>query len=98
MGVNGVPQSFAGVVTTAPTDVHQSIREQVSSTLQGVKEGRTMAILNIKTGSGVNLAVAHKHTVETGIFKGGEWEVLTYIGKSGWQKPIEGGVSVAFSR
>ncbi|NBR87822.1 MAG: hypothetical protein EB141_12695 [Verrucomicrobia bacterium] len=88
--LNGTPQTFAGVVTAAPQSVHLSIKEQVEAALQGVKEGRTMAILNVKTGSGLNLAVAHKFN--------DQWEVITYVGKSGWQKPIEGGVSVAFSR
>lgn len=90
MPVNGVPQPFAGVVTVAPQSVHQSIKAQVDNALQGVKEGKTMAILNVKTGSGLNLAVAHKLNEN--------WEVISYVGKSGWQKPIDGGVSIAFSR
>lgn len=97
-GLNGVSQPFAGVVTVHPQSVHQTIKEQVDAALKGVKEGKTMAVLNVKTGSGLNLAVAHRIPVESGILKGGEWEIVTWVGKSGWQKPIEGGVSVSFSR
>lgn len=87
---NGVPQAFAGVVTVAPQSVHQSIKSQVDAALKGVKEGKTMAILTVKTGSGLNLAVAHKLN--------DHFEVVSWVGKSGWQKPIEGGVSVSYSR
>lgn len=95
---NGVPQGFAGVVTVAPQSVHQSIKSQVDAALKGVKEGKTMAVLNVKTGAGLNLAIAHRRTIETGILKGGEWEVVTWVGKSGWSKPIDKGVSVSFTR
>jgi hypothetical protein len=90
LGLNGVPQSFAGVATVPPQSVHQSIKDQCDAALKGVKEGKTMAILNVKTGAGVNLAIAHK--------LGEHFEIVSYIGKSGWQKPMEDGVSVAFSR
>lgn len=90
---NGVTQPFAGVVTVAPQAVHQSIKSQVDAALQGVKAGKTMAVLNVKTGSGLNLAIAHR-----GEIAGGEWEVVTWIGKSGWQKPLDKGVSISFSR
>lgn len=88
--INGVNQPFAGVVTVAPQSVHQTIKAQVEDALRGVKEGKTMAVLNVKTGSGLNLAIAHKLN--------DHFEVVTWVGKSGWQKPIDGGVSVAFSR
>lgn len=99
MTINGISQAFAGVATVAPTDVHQTIKSQVDAMLKGVTEGKTMAVLNVKTGSGINLAVAHRsQVIEHGLLKGGTWEVVTWVGKSGWQKPIDGGVSVAFSR
>lgn len=90
MTLNGNPQTFAGVVTVAPQSVHQSIRSQVDNALRGVKEGQTMAILTVKTGAGANLAVAHRI--------GEDWTVAAFVGKSGWQSPIEAGVSVSFSR
>lgn len=99
MTINGIPQSFAGVAVAAPQSVHQTIKSQVDAALQGVKEGQTMAVLNVKTGTGVNLAVAHRSAViEHGLLKGGSWEVVSWIGKSGWHAPIDKGVSVAFSR
>lgn len=88
--LNGTPQSFQGVVTVPSASVHQSIQAQVHQALQGVKEGKTMAILTVQTGSGANLAIAHKFN--------DHFEVVTYVGKSGWQSPVAGGVSVAFSR
>lgn len=96
--LNGTQTPFAGVVTVPAESVHQSIKEQVAATLQGVKAGKTMAVLSIKTGSGANLAIAHRDTFDSGILKGTEWEVVSWVGKSGWQKPVNGGVSVAFSR
>ena len=89
-GVNGIVQPFAGVVTVPPQSVHQTIKQQVDDALRGVKEGKTMAVLTVKTGAGANLAIAHKIN--------DHFEVVSWIGKSGWQKPIEGGVSVSFSR
>ena len=89
-GVNGIHQPFAGVVVVPPQSVHQTIKQQVDDALRGVKEGKTMAVLTVKTGAGANLAIAHKIN--------DHFEVVSYIGKSGWQSPISGGVSVAFSR
>lgn len=88
--LNGVSQPFAGVVTVPAQSVHQSIKSQVDDALRGVKAGQTMAVLTVKTGSGANLAIAHKINEH--------FEVVSWVGKSGWQKPLEGGVSVAFSR
>lgn len=87
---NGSPVAFAGVVTVPPGAVHASIKAQVDAALHGVKQGKTMAILTVKTGAGANLAVAHKFNEH--------WEIVSYVGKSGWQTPIEGGVSVSYSR
>lgn len=88
--LNGASVPFAGVVTVEPQSVHQSIKAQVDDALRGVKEGKTMAILTVQTGSGLNMAVAHRFNEH--------FEVVSWVGKSGWQKPIEGGVSVVFSR
>jgi hypothetical protein len=88
--VNGEPQAFAGVVSVGPQSVHQSIKSQVEDALRGVKDGKTMAILTVKTGAGANLAVAHKINEQ--------WEAIMFVGKSGWQQPIQGGVSVTYSR
>lgn len=90
-----VPFVAPGVVTMPPESVHQSIKAQVDAALAGVKAGRTMAILNVHTHKGVNLAVAHRFS--------DHFEVVAYVGKSGWDRPldtssVEGGVSVAYSR
>lgn len=87
---NGNPISFAGVVQVPEQSVHQSIKSQVDAALQGVKAGKTMAILTVKTGTGANLAVAHKFNEH--------FEVVSWIGKSGWQSPVEGGVALTYSR
>lgn len=88
--LNGSSHTFAGVVTVPAQSVHQSIKDQVDAALQGVKEGKTMAVLTVKTGAGANVAIAHK--------MGDDWSVALFVGKSGWQQPISGGVSIAFSR
>jgi hypothetical protein len=90
MSPNGTPVAFAGVQSVPAQSVHQLIKSQVDEALRGVKDGKTMAILTVKTGSGANIAVAHKVN--------DHFEVVSWIGKSGWQKPLEGGVSVAYSR
>lgn len=90
MTANGTRQTFAGVVTVPQASVHQSIREQVDQALRGVKAGKTMAILTVHTGSGANLAVAHKFN--------DHFEVISWVGKSGWDKPVTGGVAITYSR
>ena len=87
---NGTSVPLTGVVTVPTTSVHLDIQEQVRKSLAGLPTGQTMAVLNVTTKSGVNLAVAHKFNEH--------FEVVSWIGKSGWQKPVEGGVSVSFSR
>lgn len=100
--LNGTPQPFGGVVTVPATSIHESIQRQAMETLKGVKEGHTMAVLSVHTQSGVNLAIAHRQTIESGVLKGGEFQIVTWVGKSGWDKPLmarpDGGVSIAFSR
>lgn len=102
MNLNGTPKDFAGVVTVPAGSIHESIQRRAAEALHGVTDGHTMAVLSVHTQSGVNLAIAHRHTVESGILKGGEFQVVAWIGKSGWDKPLlsrpDGGVSIAFSR
>ena len=87
--LNGTPTGD-GVVTVPTTSVHLDIQEQVRKSLAGLPEGRTMAVLNVTTQKGINLAIAHKLN--------DHFEVVGYIGKSGWDQPVEGGVAVAFAR
>ena len=87
---NGAPQTFAGVVTVPPKLVHIDIKRQVAQALEGVENGQTMAVLNVRTGAGVNIVVAHKFNKN--------WQVDLYVGKSGWDRPVEGGATVSFTR
>lgn len=92
------PTPLVGVVTVPSESVHVSIRAQVDAALQGVKQGKTMAVLTVKTERGVNLAIAHRDAFTSGLLKDVEWQVVLYAGKSGWDRPVDGGVSVSFTR
>jgi hypothetical protein len=88
--MNGAPVPFGGVVVAPSSAIHLDIKRQVAQVLEGVEPGETMAVVNVRTGSGVNLAVAHKFN--------DEWQVDLWVGKSGWDKPIEYGATLSFSR
>lgn len=92
--LNGTPQNFAGVVTAPSSAIHESIKRQTAELLKGVPDGKTMAVVSVHTQAGVNLALAHKFNEH--------FEVVGWIGKSGWDKPLlsrpAGGVSLAFAR
>lgn len=79
-----------GVITVPGKSVHIDIQQEVATMLQGIEDGKTMAVLNVRTGAGVNLALAHKFN--------DRWQTQFWIGSKGWQQPIEGGVTVAYSR
>ncbi len=96
------PPAPPGVVVAPPQVVHLDIHDQVMKSLQrDVEPGHTLAMLSIQTGKGINLAVAHKEKVTDGFFEG-DWVVESWIGKSGWDQPIDkgwaGGVQVMWSR
>ena len=89
--MNGTPVPFGGVVTVPQSSVHLDIQRHVAQMLEGVPEGRTMAVVSILTDKGLNLAVAHKFNQA--------WSTALWVGKSGWDKePLAGGVTVSFSR
>jgi hypothetical protein len=94
---NGAVVPFAGVVTVPREAVHIDIAEQVQKALAGVADGKVMAVVNVQTGKGMNLAIAYREKVADGIWKG-SWTVGAYVGKSGWNAPVEGGATVAWSR
>lgn len=79
-----------GVAVVLTEAVHLDIQQEVATMLAGVAPGRTMAVFTIKTARGVNLAVAHKWDHA--------WSTHLWIGKSGWDQPVAGGVALAFSR
>lgn len=75
-----------GVVTVPTSVVAASIQAQALEYLRLLPPESNGAVLQIETGAGFNLAVAHKS-------KGGRWGVTTWVGKSGWAQPVSGGVS-----
>lgn len=86
-----------GVVTVPASAVHIDITDQVMKILEGVEDGKTMAVVNVQTRRGINLAIAHRERVADGIWKG-SWTVATYVGKSGWSEPVAGGATIAWTR
>lgn len=84
------PPAPPGVATVRTPAVHLDIQREVAAMLAGVGAGRTMAVLTVRTGRGINLAVAHKWNHQ--------WSTELWVGKSGWDQPVAGGVAVAFSR
>jgi len=71
------------------TPIHQQIQDQVTQVLGEIPPGKeTIAAVTIRTGRGVNLAFAHKID--------DHWKVAAWVGKSGWNAPVEGGAAVTF--
>ena len=91
------PLQSPGVVTVAPAKIHLDIHDQVQKFLKTeIKDGQTVAMLQVQTDRGANLVIAHKEKVTDGFFEG-DWVVESWIGKSGWDKPLEGGIQVVWS-
>ena len=86
--MNGKVVPFGGVVTVAQPDVMiaNSIRKAVADVLGTLPPDAKGALVGVATDKGMNLAVAYK--LDSG------WSVGAYIGKAGWDRPIEGGVLV----
>lgn len=85
----GSPET-PGVAVVPPQVVHFDIHEQVMQSLAGLPVNHTVAIVRLQTGSGINMAVAHKFD--------DNWTVEAFVGKTGWQRPVHGGAQVVFSR
>jgi len=87
-GHNGAVVPFGGVVTVAQPDaiIANSIRKAVADSLGTLPADAKGAIVGVGTAKGMNLAVAYK--MDTG------WEVAAWIGKSGWNAPVDGGVLI----
>lgn len=74
---------------TPTTPISQQIQDQVARVLGTIPPGKsTIAAVTVATGSGFNLAFAHK--VDD------QWKVAAWVGKSGWDQPISGGASLTF--
>lgn len=80
------PLGGVAVVTQPTISIAASIHSAVAKTLGELPEDAKGAIVGVATEKGMNIAVAYK--LEKG------WSVAAYIGKSGWDRPIEGGVVV----
>jgi hypothetical protein len=86
-----------GVVVVPASVPHIDIHAEVQKFLKAeLTDGQTMAILSLKTDTGLNLAIAHKEKVADGFFEG-DWIVEGWVGKSGWDKPLAGGIQVMWS-
>lgn len=85
---NGQPVPFGGVVTVAQPEIAiaPSIRKAVADTLGTLPPDAKGAIVWVATARGMNLAAAYK--LSSG------WEIGAWVGKSGWQSPLDGGVMV----
>lgn len=100
--MGSLPPTAPGVVLVPASAVHIDIHDQVMKSLgRDVEPGHTLAMIGIQTGKGINFAIAHKEKVADGFFEG-DWVIESWIGKSGWQEPIDkgwaGGVQVMWSR
>lgn len=80
------PLGGVAVVTQPNISISASIREAVARELGALPDDAKGAIVGVATTKGMNLAVAYK--LDSG------WNVGAFIGKSGWDQPIEGGVLV----
>ena len=79
------PPGFFGVAVADPGVISASIQRQVAAALTAIPAGKRGALLAAVTERGVNLVVAHKVN--------DNWHVAAWLGKSGWDRPIEGGVA-----
>lgn len=80
------PLGGVAIVTQPNVSIAASIQSAVRQTLGELPEDAKGAIVGVATKRGVNIAVAYK------LDKG--WDVAAWVGKSGWDQPIEGGVVV----
>lgn len=80
------PLGGVAVVTQPNISISASIRDAVARELGALPPDAKGAIVAVATTRGVNLAFAYK--LDAG------WNVAAYVGKSGWDRPIEGGVVV----
>lgn len=73
-----------------PALILSTINRQIDEALALLPADKFVtAVLDVRTTAGVNAAVAARIN--------GEWSVVGYVAKR-WGAPVEGGVSVRFSR
>lgn len=77
-----VPPTTLGVAYAEPGVVSASIKAQVASALAEIPADKRSAIVAVATERGWNAAVAAR--------LGGGMQVVAWVGKSGWDKPLSG--------
>ena len=75
-----------GVVIAPPHMISDSTKSAVATVLAAIPPDKRGAIIGIATGAGMNVAVAVK--------VGDHFQVEAWIGKSGWDQPLDRGVAV----
>lgn len=85
----GVVHSIGSLPPVPPGPIASMLKAQVHAALAEIPEGKQGALVAVATESGVNLVVAHR--------VGEKFRVAAWIGKSGWDKPINGGVEIRAS-
>lgn len=80
------PLKGVTIVHQPEVSIAASIQNAVKKTLGDLPADAKGAIVGVATTKGLNIAVAYK--LEKG------WDVAAWVGKSGWDQPLEGGVVV----
>lgn len=74
-----------GVIFADPGIISSSIKSQVSAALAEIPKDKTLAIVGVATWEGWNTALAAR--------VGDDLQVVGWIGKKGWDKPLVDGVT-----
>lgn len=78
-----------GVAVVPESLISDALKAQVALVLAEVPADKTGAIVGIKTARGGNLAFAYRIN--------GVLQVAAWVGKSGWDQPIDRGVAVKWT-
>ena len=76
----------AGVVLASPSVISDSLKRQVDAVLAQVPADKKAALVTVATTKGFNVAFAYR--------VGDRLKVASWVGKSGWDQPLDAGVSV----
>lgn len=83
-----------GVTAMPDSAIAASIKRQVAEATALIPEGHTVAMVGIATKRGMNLALVARKESE----RWGDVNVSAWIGKTGWDAPIDRGVSLMWSK
>lgn len=81
--------STPGVALANPAQISASLKAHVAAVLAEVPPDKHTALVAVATDRGVNLALAVRRPIGPA-----EMEIAAWIGKSGWDQPLTGGVSL----